>query len=137
MRRSTYSVLLVDDEPGFSEALRIALESEGFFCAFETDMSSGLKYLERHEVSVLVTDVMMSPGSDFPGIPSSETGFHFIRMVSRRWPMVRIVCLSVIGDQAKINLLLRQGVRYLRKGETPLDRAVLTIRSAATGLSSF
>jgi DNA-binding NarL/FixJ family response regulator len=132
-----YSILLVDDEPIFSEALRFALEAEGFDCAFERDMSAGLKYLETHNVSVLVTDVMMPPGLMYPRIPSSETGFHFIRIVNRNWPNVRIICLSVIGDQKKIAALTSRGIRYLRKGETPLDKTISTIRSAATGITSY
>jgi hypothetical protein len=55
----------------------------------------------------------------------------------RGWPDLPIVCLSVIGDQRKINYLKGMNTRYLRKGETPLERAVQVIRSAATRSASF
>lgn len=129
--------LLIDDEPWFAEALRVGLEADGFECVAVTDMSSGLRYLQQHPVSVIVTDIMLPPGSDYPKVNSSETGFHLVRIVRERWPDVPIVCLSVIGDQHKINYLKQMHTRYLRKGETPLGRAVEVIRSAATRTASF
>jgi DNA-binding NarL/FixJ family response regulator len=131
------SALLVDDEPGFADALRIALEARGFECRSETDMTGAIRYLEQNDVSVLVTDIMMPAGPGYPKIESAETGFHLVAEVRSRWPYIPIVCLSVIGDQKKIDQLKAKKVRYLRKGETPLERAVATIYSAATGKSSF
>ncbi len=96
-----------------------------------------MQYLDEHEVSVLVSDIMMPSGEDFPGIDSSETGFHFVSMVRDEFPDVRIVCLSAIGDQSKIQKLKRQGALYLRKGETPLATAASLIESKATGVINF
>jgi len=94
-------------------------------------MTSALRYLATNAVAVLVTDVMMPPGSDFPKVESSETGFHLVSLVRQRWPSTPIICLSVIGNQQKISQLKRQGVRYLRKGEISLERTVEIIRSIA------
>jgi DNA-binding NarL/FixJ family response regulator len=58
-------VLLVDDEPWFSEALHAVLEAEGIGCAIETDMTGAVHYLERHDVAVVVTDIMMPAGADY------------------------------------------------------------------------
>lgn len=132
-----YRVLLVDDEPWYAEALRTALETEGFRCDCATDMSSAVSYLRHHQVSVVVTDIMMPPGPEFESISSSETGYHLIRLVQSQWPLVRVICLSVIGDQNKIAALRRQKVYYLRKGEVSLDEAVKWVRRAATGISRF
>ena len=124
-------ILLVDDEPSFAQALRVTLEAQGFECTSETDMSSALRYLAENTVAVLVTDIMMPPGADFPKVESSETGFHLVSLVRHRWPKTPIICLSVIGDQQKISSLKRQGVRYLRKGEISLERTVEIIRAVA------
>jgi CheY-like chemotaxis protein len=134
---TTLRALLIDDEPWFADALRVGLEADGFECVAFTDMSSGLRYLEQNSVSVVVTDIMMPPGQDYPNVSSLETGFHLVRIVRQRWPDLPIVCLSVIGDQRKINYLKGMNTRYLRKGETPLERAVEVIRSAATRSASF
>ena len=137
MMKKKHTILFVDDEPMFTEPLRLLLEAKGFNCVSLTDMSSAVEFLDHNEVSVLVSDIMMPSGEAFPGIDSSETGFHFVSMVRQEFPEVRVVCLSVIGDQSKIQKLKRQGALYLRKGETPLDTAASLIESKATGVINF
>ncbi len=132
-----FTILFVDDEPWLSEALRLKLEARDFDCVSKSDMSEAWDYLENNKVTVLVTDIMMPAGDSFPDIDSSETGFHFVRKVRKSFPDTSIICLSVIGDQKKINELKRIGVLYLRKGETPLSTAAKLIESKATGLISY
>jgi CheY-like chemotaxis protein len=127
-------VLLVDDEPSLSsEPLAFSLESRDFDCIIVTDMSSAVAALEKNQIAVVVTDIMMPPGERFGRVNSLEAGFHFIDYVKKNWPKLPIICLSVIGDQAKINRLTNRGVRYLRKGETPLSTAVEVVIAMATG----
>ncbi len=125
------TVLLVDDEPGFIDALAASLEARGYGCIIATNMSDGVKQLGKYSVNVVVTDIMMPPGSAFKRVESDEAGFHFIEYIQQNWPNLPIVCLSVIADQAKIRLLTARGVRYLRKGETPLDTAIEVITAVA------
>jgi CheY-like chemotaxis protein len=127
------TILFVDDEPWLSESLRAVLESRGFPCVSKRDMSSAIDYIRAHEVAVIVADIMMPGGKDFAEIDSSEVGFHFVRKVRNEWPDIGIICLSVIGDQEKIVSLKKQGVLYLRKGETPLETAVKLVQGKATG----
>lgn len=131
------TILFVDDEPFSTEPLRLVLEAKGFDCASRTDMSEAMEFIRKWEVSVLVSDIMMPSGKDFPEIDSSETGFHLVSMVREEFPEIRIICLSVIGDQSKIEKLKKRGVLYLRKGETPLNTAVDLIESKATGVSEY
>jgi DNA-binding NarL/FixJ family response regulator len=126
-------VLLVDDEPSLTEALAFTLESRGYQCLIATDMTTGAAALRSHPVKVLVTDIMMPAGPSFGNVDASEAGFHFIEFVQKSWPRLPIVCLSVIGDQDKIRSLTDRGVRYLRKGETPLSTAVEVISAVASG----
>jgi len=137
MRTETHTILFVDDEPWLSEALRWALEGRGFNCVSKEDVSSALRYMQSNNVSVLVTDIMMPGGPDFPDVDSLEAGFYFVSKVRRDWPAVSVICLSVIGDQQKIRALKRLNVQYLRKGETPLQTAIALIESKATGRYSF
>jgi len=127
----------VDDEPALAIGLHYALEAENLECETVTNMSAALRYLEANEVAVLVTDIMMPPGEDFPRLDSAETGFHLISTVKARWPRLPVICLSVIGNHQKIKSLMRLNVRFLRKGETPLDTAVKVIKRAALGAVSF
>jgi len=126
-------ILLVDDEPWLTEGLAVALESRGFECLRVTDMTAGIRALRSQAICAVVTDIMMPPGAAFPKVDSNEAGFHFIEYVRNHWPKLPIVCLSVIADQAKIVLLKRRGVRYLRKGETPLSTAIEVVSAVAEG----
>jgi DNA-binding response OmpR family regulator len=126
-------ILLVDDEPSLSQALAFTLESQGFECLSVSDMSAGYNALKRYNIRAVVTDIMMPAGPLFADIDSSEAGFHFIEIVQNEWPRLPIVCLSVIGDRDKIHMLTKRGVRYLRKGETPLSTAVEVIAAVAAG----
>ena len=132
-----HTILFVDDEPISTEALRMVLEAKGFRCVSMTDMTEALEFLKKEDVSVLVSDIMMPAGKDFPEINSSETGFHFVVKVRKDFPNVAIICLSVIGDQSKILYLKKQGVLYIRKGETPLETAGNLIESKATGVYRY
>lgn len=132
-----HTILFVDDEPISTEPLRLLLEAKGFDCVSLTDMSAAMEFLRKWEVSVLVSDIMMPSGDAFPEIDSSETGLHFMLMVREQFPEVRVICLSVIGDQTKILKLKKQGALYLRKGETTLDTAARLIESKATGTSNY
>jgi CheY-like chemotaxis protein len=133
MTTPSLTVLLVDDEPGFIEALVLSLESRELTCLSARNVTEGIKILEQNQVNILVTDIMMPGGAKFEGVDAAEAGFHLIDYVQDRWPKIPIVCLSVIGDQARIRLLKRRGIRYLRKGETPLSTAIDVILSIARG----
>jgi DNA-binding response OmpR family regulator len=134
---SSKRILFVDDEPWGHESLRFALETQGYDCITATDISSAVKILRTDTISVVVTDIMMPGGPDYPNVDSQEAGFHFVQIVKQNWPSVHVICLSVIGDQVKIRGLKRYRVRYLRKGEVPLATAVDVIASAACGKYSY
>lgn len=125
-------ILLVDDEPWLTQALLFSLEAQGFECLVATDVSEAMQIMKSENVRALVTDIMMPGGQDYPEIDSSGAGFYLIKLVRSEWRDVPIVCLSVIGDQSKISSLTRQGIRYLRKGETPLSTAVEVVTAVAS-----
>ena len=118
------SILFVDDEPWFHEPIRMTLESKGYECFVATDMTSALDMIEKREFSVVVTDIMMPAGPKFPEVDSQDTGFRLIENLRALSPQLAIVCLSVIGDEARIQPLRRLRIDYLRKGEVPLATVV-------------
>ena len=125
------TILFVDDEPWYHESIRYALESRKYKCLVATDMTSAVEILTTNEIAVVVTDIMMPAGKDFPHIDSQETGFHLINKLRAEQPQTAIVCLSVIGNEAKIRPLRAMRIEYLRKGEVPLSTAIQTIERAA------
>lgn len=126
-------ILFVDDEPWFHESLRFTLESRGYECHFRTDMTSALEFLKINQVSVVVTDIMMPAGKNFPEVDSQEAGFFFVKKLKAEMPEIRIICLSVIGDEAKIRSLRGMRIDYLRKGEVPLSTVIQSIEREAEG----
>jgi CheY-like chemotaxis protein len=125
------TILFVDDEPWYHESIRFALESKKYKCLVATDMTAALEILSTNEIAVVVTDIMMPAGKDFPNIDSQETGFHLIKKLRAEQPQTAIVCLSVIGNESKIRPLRSMRIDYLRKGEVPLSTAIQTIERAA------
>ena len=132
-----HTILFVDDEPDTTYPLRLLVEAKGFRCDCITNMTDAVDFIKKNKVSVIVSDIMMPSGSEYPEIDSSETGFHFVELVRREYPDIGVICLSVIGNQSKIQKLKKKGVLYLRKGETPLDTAARLIESKATGLIRY
>jgi DNA-binding NarL/FixJ family response regulator len=128
------TILFVDDEPWFTEPMRMTLEARGFHCEVKREATSAWRYLISNPVSALITDIMMPAGEEFEDVDSSETGYVFVDKVRQKFPRLSIICLSVIGDQNKIRALKKKGVLYLRKGETSLKTAVRLVESKATGL---
>ncbi len=138
MKRTKDIALFVDDEPYLQQALFAVLDADGISCVSTSNVSEAMAYLEQNsEVSIIVTDIMMPPGERYEHVDSSGAGFFFVDEVLRTFPEIPIICLSVIGDQRKINQLKRKGVLYLRKGETPLDTAINLIKSKIRGFVSF
>ncbi len=128
------TILFADDEPHLQDALHAVLEAEGFRCLSCSSMTEAVKALHETEIAVLVTDIMMPAGPDFPEIDSATTGHHLVDYTLHHFPGTAIICLSVIGEQRVIDRLKRKGVLFLRKGETPLEKAVQRIKSKATGI---
>lgn len=137
MKTNPIKILFVDDEPWGTEALRLKLESRGLICETTTNMSSALKLMDNEKFELVVTDIMMPAGEDFPDVESSKTGITFIKKIKQQHPDMLIICLSVIGDQQIITSLKKRGVLYLRKGETSLDVASKLIETKAKGMVSF
>ena len=125
--------LFVDDEPWLSEALRAVLEAENIECVSVADATQALRLLSSKKFDVLVTDVMMPAGEDFPNVDSSVAGFALIDQVRRRFHNVGIICLTVIRDHPRIKALKKQNVVFLSKGEASLDYAKRLVIAKITG----
>ena len=138
MRKKNPIALFVDDEPFLQEALFAVLEADGIKCVSTSNVSEAMKYLqENDDISLIVTDIMMPSGELYKDIDSSNAGFFFVDEVLKKYPGIPMICLSVIGDQKKINMLKRKGVLYLRKGETPLNTAIELIESRIRGFARY
>jgi DNA-binding response OmpR family regulator len=133
---SQKTVLLVDDEQGFLEALSDALEYEGYRVQKATTVEDALRILENETVHLATVDIMIPPGPSLESeTTSQEAGVWLCETITRKYPKVDVFCLSVVSDEMTIRRIQSFGVKFLRKGETPLRTVLNMMRSRLTGIA--
>lgn len=133
---SQKTVLLVDDEQGFLEALADALEHEGYRVLKATTAEAALLVLRRERVDLVTVDVMLPPGTGLENQTTSQNaGLWLCEKITQQYPNLDVFCLTVVSDQNIIRKIQSFGVRFLRKGETPLRTVLSMIRSRLTGIA--
>ena len=133
---SRKTVLIIDDERGFIEPLADALEFEGHRVILAASAEEGLDILRSERVDLVTVDIMMPPGASLEGeLSSHESGLFLCRELTRSYPDLDVFCLSVVSDDDVIRQVQQLGVRFLRKGETPLQTVLNMIRSRLTGVA--
>lgn len=130
------TVLLVDDEQQYLEPLEDALIYEGFHVLKARDASSALDLLAQGGIDLVTIDIMLSPGPKLEGkVDSQRAGIFLCQEISKRYPNLDAFCLSVVSDEATIRQIQSFGIKFLRKGETPLRTVLNMLRSRLTGLA--
>lgn len=130
------TVLLVDDEQGFLEALADALEHAGHRVLKAVTAESALQILQKERVQLVTVDIMLSPGASLENVTSSrDAGIWLCEKITAQYPSIDVFCLSVVNDQKIIRKIESFGVRFLRKGETPLRKILSMINSRLTGIA--
>ena len=130
------TILIVDDEQGYLEALADALEYEGYRVLKATNAETALSLLRTENVQFVTVDVMLSPGPSLDHqIASQQAGVWLCEKISKQYPGLDIFCLSVVSDEDVIRKIQSFGVRFIRKGETPLRTVLSMINARLTGLA--
>ena len=130
------TVLLIDDEQGFLEALEDALIHEGHRVLKAFTGEEALDVLSREHVDLATVDMMLPPGDSLKEQTTSQrTGLYLCKYIVKRYPKIDLFCLSVVNDPGLIKEIQSLGVRFLRKGETPLSTLLNMIRSRLTGIA--
>jgi DNA-binding response OmpR family regulator len=130
------TVLLVDDEQGFLEPLAVAVEYEGFRVLTASTAEDALRILAQESVHLATVDIMIPPGPSFEKHTSSQNaGVWLCEAISKKYPNVDVFCLSVVSDIKTIRKVESFGVKFLRKGETPLRTVLNMMRSRLTGVA--
>lgn len=131
-----WTILLIDDEQGFIEPLKDALEYEGHVVLTASTGEAGLKVLGENDVDLVTVDIMMPPGTSLEkDMSSHETGIFLCEEIRIRYPQCEVFCISVVNDKEVIAFIQELGVRFLRKGETPLRKILDMISSRLTGIA--
>ena len=130
------TALLIDDEQGFLEPLADALEFEGFRVLKARTAEEGLAFLEKEKVDLVTIDIMLDPGHKLGSqVDSHSTGLFLCHEIRKRYPDIDAFCISVVSDVGVIREIESLGIRFLRKGETPLRTVLNMLRSRLTGIS--
>ena len=124
-RRKPITVLIVDDERTFGEALEVALSHEDDLAIVDvaTDGIHGIDAVNDHEPDVVIMDVSM------PGM----SGIEATRRIKERRPETQVVILSGHDDEHLLARAIQAGaVGLLRKTEAVANVAN-TVRLANDG----
>lgn len=79
-------VLVVDDEPGIRMCAADILEANGFTAITADSADEAVVILEnRHEISLVVTDIVMTGTLD---------GLGLVSEIRRRWPRLDVIVAS-------------------------------------------
>jgi len=81
------TVLIVDDDPGLLQLLKIRLEAFGYTTLSAASGNEALGILETQAVDVLVTDLRMEP----------MDGMALFERVHERWPGIPVIMLTAHG----------------------------------------
>ncbi len=91
-------VLVVDDDPGVREVVRMMLESAGYHVSLASNGKRAMESLQKEPFDLILTDLVM---------PEQE-GIETIKAIRRDYPDLKVVAMSGAfgGDYLRIASLL-------------------------------
>ena len=114
-------VLVVDDEPAFSEPLAERLALRGYDTATALDADAALAELARSPRDLIFLDV---------GLPGMD-GVDLLKILRERYPQVDVVMLSGAGDMGKAVQAMRRGALNWLSKPVGMDGILAECRKAA------
>jgi DNA-binding NtrC family response regulator len=87
-------ILVVDDDPGVREVVRMMLESSGYEVQVAVNGKEALACLAKEQFQVIITDLVM---------PEQE-GIETIKVIRREYPALKVIAMSGAfgGDYLRI-----------------------------------
>jgi CheY-like chemotaxis protein len=88
-------ILLVDDDPDYTKALKVTLESEQYAVVTAADRTEGMEKIRNDKPDLVILDVMMSTWSD---------GFEMSRELKKdpQYKDIPILILTAVKDRTGI-----------------------------------
>jgi two-component system nitrogen regulation response regulator NtrX len=113
-------ILVVDDEPGIREAMRMILEYEGYDCLLAATGPEALGLVEREEPAVVFLDIKM-PGMD---------GLEVLDRLRAQHERVPVVMISGHGTVATAVEAIKRGAFDFIEKPPERERILVTVRNA-------
>ncbi len=88
-------ILIVEDDPDFTKALKVTLESERYAVVTAADRTEGMEKIRNDKPDLVILDVMMSTWSD---------GFEMSRELKKdpQYKEIPILILTAVKDRTGI-----------------------------------
>jgi signal transduction histidine kinase len=107
----TYTILLVDDEPGIRKVLDITLSHAGFTVCTARDGEEGWHLFKEKHPDIVITDIKM-PGID---------GIDLLKQIKKRRPDTEVIMITGHGDMdLAVKSLQYEAADFITK---PIDDA--------------
>lgn len=116
-----HTALIIEDEPDLREALKVALEYEGFAVSTAQDGEEGIAIALREKPSIILLDIVM-PKMD---------GIGVLKMLrADAWGKgAKVIVMTALDDFGKIAEVVEAGGdEYLVKSQTKLGDIVARVR---------
>lgn len=121
MDEKQLTILLADDDPGFSHAAALALREAGFAVALAANGEEALKQAEDLSPDLILLDERMP----------KKGGIEVLEEIrKKKWGKgLPVIFLTNIDNQDVINKALSlEAIDYLIKSDTPLESLVDNVR---------
>lgn len=103
---SQLKVLVIDDEPSFTEEIEEFLQNQGFISYTSNNVQKGRSILKSQNIDLLILDIRLK------GI----NGLDVLKEVKQTYPKLEVIIVSAHGDMETVITALRNGaIDYLKK----------------------
>src|SRR5579871_949193 len=107
---ATWSALILDDDPGVRQSIRLCLEADGVRVLGVGTSAGALDALERGRFDVVFLDLWLQ----------AESGLAVLPEVLRRQPGVRVIVITAYASyESAVEAMKLGAVDYLPKPFTP------------------
>jgi two-component system nitrogen regulation response regulator NtrX len=120
-----HKILVVDDDPGIRDALRMILEYEGYEVLMAPDGKSALAALESTKIDGVLLDIKM-PGMD---------GLEILDRIVAREDAPPVLMISGHGDIATAVEATRRGASDFLEKPPQRERILISLKNALSGRS--
>jgi PAS domain S-box-containing protein len=115
-----YSVLIVEDDPGFSGYLKRLLRREDLKLITVSSGRQAIEHLSRHPVDIVIQDI---------GLPDID-GYQVMDHIRQRFPDVLVIVMTgAVSVESAVQALRKGAYDYLRKPFDSID-LVNTVENA-------